>query len=236
MTDILLLEDDESVNRGIEFTLQKAGYHIVSVFTISQAKQILKQEAEIPMMICDVNLPDGNGTDLISYIRKTDSDMHIICLTALDQEMDQVLGYEAGAEDYITKPFSLSVLLLKVNAYFRKQQNGAGGNCVQSGNLKADLDIMKLYREEEEISLTKNEWKMFSMFVKYPKQILSKAQILEHLFDMEGDFVDENTLAVYIRRLRGKIEPDPSHPEYIKNVRGIGYIWNQPCIRQGGGR
>ena len=236
MTDILLLEDDESVNRGIEFTLQKAGYYVISAFTISQAKQILKQETEISMLICDVNLPDGNGTDLISHIRHTDPDMHIICLTALDQEMDQVMGYEAGADDYVTKPFSLSVLLLKVNAYFRKQQNTEPGNCIQSGSLEADLDAMKLHRKEEEISLTKNEWKMFSMFVKHPKQILSKAQILEHLFDMEGDFVDENTLAVYIRRLRGKIEEDPSHPQYIKNIRGIGYIWNQPCVRQGGRR
>lgn len=236
MTDILLLEDDESVNRGIEFTLQKAGYQVASAGTISQAKKFFDQNPEIPMLICDVNLPDGNGTSLISDIRRTNQNMHIICLTALDQEMDQVLGYEAGADDYITKPFSLSVLLLKVNAYFRKQQNGESGNYIRSGNLKADLDTMKLYRDEEEISLTKNEWKMFSMFVKHPKQILSKAQILEQLFDMEGDFVDENTLAVYIRRLRGKIEPDPSHPEYIKNIRGIGYIWNQSCARQGGGR
>ena len=179
------------------------------------------------------NVKVKDGTDVNSIMRDM---MSVILEGALDQEMDQVLGYEAGADDYITKPFSLSVLLLKVNAYFRKQQNGESGNYIRSGNLKADLDAMKLYRDEEEISLTKNEWKMFSMFVKHPKQILSKAQILEQLFDMEGDFVDENTLAVYIRRLRGKIEPDPSHPEYIKNIRGIGYIWNQSCARQGGGR
>lgn len=234
MTDILLLEDDESMNRGIEFTLQKAGYRVASVFTISQAKQVLTKEAQIPMLICDVNLPDGRGTDLITEIRNRDYKMHIICLTALDQEMDQILGYEAGADDYVTKPFSLSVLLLKVNAFFRKQQNSEPGNIIQSGALRADLDAMKLYRENKEISLTKNEWKMFYMFVNHPKQILSKAQILDQLFDMEGDFVDENTLAVYVRRLRGKVETDPSQPKFIKNIRGIGYVWDQSCERQGG--
>ncbi len=234
MTDILLLEDDESVNRGIEFTFRKAGYQVVSVFTLSQARQVLAEEAQIPMLICDVNLPDGRGTDLIAEIRNRNCRMHIICLTALDQEMDQVLGYEAGADDYVTKPFSLSVLLLKVNAFFRKQQNGEPGNIIQSGELCANLDAMKLYRENKEVSLTKNEWKMFCMFVNHPKQILSKTQILDQLFDMEGDFVDENTLAVYVRRLRGKVEIDPSHPKFIKNIRGIGYVWDQPCERQGG--
>src|SRR5699024_2339952 len=117
---------------------QKAGYQVASAGTISQAKKFFDQNPEIPMLICDVNLPDGNGTSLISDIRRTNQNMHIICLTALDQEMDQVLGYEAGADDYITKPFSLSVLLLKVNAYFRKQQNGESGNYIRSGNLKAD--------------------------------------------------------------------------------------------------
>ena len=115
MTEILLVEDEESVNRGIEFTLTKEGYQVQTAGTIREAEEILKKTSP-QMVICDVNLPDGSGLDLIREIRKT-SMVHIICLTALDTEMDQVMGYEAGADDYVTKPFSLSVLVLKVNAF-----------------------------------------------------------------------------------------------------------------------
>lgn len=229
MNSILLLENDESVNRGIEFTLKKEGYQVYAARTLQEARAVLEDHSP-QMAICDINLPDGNGLDLIREIR-TKSRLHIICLTALDQEMDQVMGYEAGADDYITKPFSLSVLGLKVGAYFKKNKKEAG-DCLETGELLVDLPKMKVYKEGNEISLTKNEWKMLRMFLGHPRQILSKTQMLEQLFDSEGDFVDENTLAVNIRRLREKIETDTGQPEYIRNIRGLGYIWDKSCRRR----
>ena len=207
MPGILVVEDDENLNRGITFSLKKSGYEVFSAESVKKAKRIASDH-NVDVTICDVNLPDGNGLEFVRWMR-CNYNTYIICLTALDQEMDQVMGYEAGADDYITKPFSLSVLLLKIEAHFRRRQE----------------------KTEREISLTKNELKMLSFFLQNPKQILSKMQILENVFDLEGDFVDENTIAVNIRRLREKIEDNPAAPVYIKNIRGLGYIWNQE-VRQ----
>lgn len=226
MADILLIEDEESVNRGIEFTLTKEGYQVDTAGTIHEAEILLKQENP-EMIICDVNLPDGNGLDLICRIRKK-SMAHVICLTAMDTEIDQVMGYEAGADDYVTKPFSLSVLVLKVNAFFRRQKKDKA-LLIESEGIVVNLSEMTARKDGQKISFTKNEWKMLKLFLENPRQILSKKQILESLFDSEGDFVDENTVAVNIRRLREKIETDSSHPKYIRNVRGLGYLWDCEC-------
>lgn len=228
MNSILLLEDDESINRGVTFILEKEGYQIYSCKTVAEAENVFHQQ-ELQLIICDLTLPDGSGLDFIRTVRE-ESSVHIICLTALDQEVDQVMGYEAGADDYITKPFSLSVLKLKVSAYFRKQQ-GAVQDRIESGNLCFYVKEMRVLAAGREVSLTKNEWKMLRVFMEHPRQILSKNQLLEQIFDLEGDFVDENTIAVNIRRLREKIEPDSSKPEYIKNIRGIGYLWDKECRR-----
>ena len=226
MAEILLVEDEESVNRGIEFTLTKEGYQVETAGTIRQAEEILKRISP-KMVICDINLPDGSALDLSREIRKS-SMAHIICLTAMDTEMDQVIGYEAGADDYVTKPFSLSVLVLKVNAFFRRREKDTP-LLIESGGMIVNLAEMTARKDGREISFTKNEWKMLKLFLEHPRQILSKNQILEWLFDSEGDFVDENTVAVNIRRLREKIETDSSHPEYIRNVRGLGYLWDCDC-------
>ena len=226
MEQILLLEDDESINKGISFKLQKEGYSVVPCRTVAEAEAAFCKE-EFQLMICDVALPDGSGLEFVRRIREGSS-LHIIFLTALDQEIDQVMGYEAGGDDYITKPFSLSVLMLKVSAYFRKQKNSAGER-LESGNICFYVKEMRALVSGKEISLPKNEWKMLQVFMQHPKQILSKKQLLAQLFDAEGDFVDENTISVNIRRLREKIEPDSSQPEYIKNVRGMGYLWDKEC-------
>lgn len=228
MNSILLLEDDESINRGITFILEKDGYQVYSCETVAQASELFHQQ-EIQLIICDIMLADGSGLDFVRKVRE-ESSVHIMFLTALDQEIDQVMGYEAGADDYITKPFSLSVLKLKVSAFFKKRQ-GVSRERIESGNICFYVNEMRVLAAGQEVSLTKNEWKMLQVFMENPRQILSKNQLLERIFDAEGDFVDENTVAVNIRRLREKIEPDSSKPEYIKNVRGIGYLWDKECRR-----
>ena len=213
MPGILVVEDDENLNRGITFSLKKSGYEVFSAESVKKAKRIASDN-NVDVTICDVNLPDGNGLEFVRWMR-CNYNTYIICLTALDQEMDQVMGYEAGADDYITKPFSLSVLLLKIEAHFRRRQEKTEAGKMISGD----------------IVFIAEELKMLTFFLQNPKQILSRTQILENVFDLEGDFVDENTIAVNIRRLREKIEDNPAAPVYIKNIRGLGYIWNQE-VRQ----
>ncbi len=224
METILLLEDEDSVNRGVAFALEKDGYRVVSCTTISEAK-IAFIENKPELIISDINLLDGNGLSYIRWIRER-SEVFIICLTALNEEMDEVMGYEAGADDYVIKPFRLSVLLLKVGAYF-KRKNQQAPAMIRSGEIIFYPNEMKVIKNNEELALTKTEWKMLSLFLEHPRQILSKQQILEQLFDVEGNYVDDNTIAVNIRRLREKIETDVAHPEYIRNVRGLGYIWDK---------
>lgn len=223
MGRIFILEDEQSVNRGISFSLDKAGHQTCACYTMQEAKERLLQ-FKPDLVICDINLPDGSGLDFIEWLRGH-LDAYIICLTALNQEMDQVLGYEAGADDYITKPFSLSVLLLKIEAFFRKNSR-EGGTMRRSGEVCIWPEQMRACVQGEEVSMTRNEWKLLCLFLDHPRQILSRQQILSHLFDMDGEFVDENTLAVNIRRLREKIEENPAKPRYIKNVRGLGYVWD----------
>ena len=222
MPDILVVEDDENLNRGITFSLKKSGYEVFSAESVKKAKRIASDN-NVDVTICDVNLPDGNGLEFVRWMR-CNYNTYIICLTALDQEMDQVMGYEAGADDYITKPFSLSVLLLKIEAHFRRRQEKTEAGKMISGDIVFIAGEMKVLIKSREISLTKTELKMLTFFLQNPKQILSKTQILENVFDLEGDFVDENTIAVNIRRLREKIEDNPAAPVYIKNIRGLGTI------------
>ena len=225
LINILVLEDEASVNRGITFSLEKVGYEVFSCATISEAKRLVKEQL-IEILICDINLPDGNGLEFISWVRSR-KNIYIICLTALDQEIDQVLGYEAGADDYVTKPFSLSVLLLKIDAYCKRTIKSIKNKEMISGNIYIYKDEMKIRVNEEIISLTKKEWRMLTLFLAHPKQILSKNQILENVFDIDGEYVDENTVAVNIRRLREKIKDNSTKPEYLKNVRGLGYVWDK---------
>lgn len=223
---ILFLEDDDSVQTGVIFALKRAGYEVDPAGTIGEAKRTYT--AHPPhLILTDVSLPDGSGLDFVRWVRQS-SDVYIICLTAMDQETDQVMGYGAGADDYIVKPFSLSVLLLKLEAFSMRVEKKRR-KVVISGDVRADFDEMKVYVDKAEVSLSKNEWRLLQLFLEEPKQILSKGQILEKLFDSDGNFVDENTVAVGISRLRSKIEPDKKCPSYIKNIRGLGYVWDRAC-------
>lgn len=229
MGQILLLEDEESLNRGISFKLEREGYKVSSATGIKEAL-LLFQENEIDLVICDIGLEDGNGLEFCKEIRKG-SNVHFIFLTALDQETDIVLGYEAGADDYITKPFSLTVLISKVDALFRRIE-GNQSEKIKSGDICFLKNEMKVLVDGEEQLLSKTELRLLLMFMEHPKQILSKDKLLEVLWDINGDFVDGNTIAVNIRRLRAKIEKEPSKPVYIKNIRGVGYIWDKGCWKE----
>lgn len=224
MKTVLIIEDDENLSRGIAFTFEKDGYHAVSASSIQEGKRLLEQH-KIDLIILDLGLPDGNGMDLCKEIRAY-SKIPIIMLTACDLETDEVSGLLAGADDYITKPFSLSVLRARVESLLRRTQVESR-HVICSGKYKLDTDICKFFHEDDEISISVTEFKLLAYLMANAGQVLSKEQILSSLWDNEGNFVDENTLPVNISRLRAKMEDDPKNPKTIKTVYGIGYIWNK---------
>lgn len=224
MKTILLLEDDKNLNTMIAGRLRKEGYQVLQAFSIAEAKRISDEE-DIAMVISDVMLPDGNGMEFASRIRK-ERGAFLIYLTAMDQEMDILSGYDGGADDYITKPFSLLILLSKVNAFMRRYQEREEGGYVSDG-IEVDLREMKVTRHEEQVALSKKEMQILILLLENGGHILSKEQILEQVWDKDGQFVDDNTVTVNISRLKNKLETDA-----ISNVRGIGYLWTEPVKRK----
>ena len=222
MKTILLIEDDENLSRGIAFTFQKEGYNVTCADTFTRGKELFSAD-NIDLIILDIGLPDGNGIDLCREIRN-ESDVPIIMLTARDLETDEVSGLLAGADDYITKPFSLSVLRARVTAQFRRAETKQD-NILQSGKYRLNSELYKFYKGDEEITVSATEFKLLRLFMLHAGQVLTKDQILAVLWDNNGNFVDENTLSVNISRLRAKIEIDPKKPMTIKTIHGVGYIW-----------
>lgn len=231
MGTILLLEDDESLNRGISLKLEKEGCRVLSAFGVTEAKKLF-EENEVDLIISDITMEDGNGLEFANAVRR-ESDVYLIFLTALDQEVDIVNGYDAGADDYVTKPFSLMVLISKVNALMKRICHGqAGGKCLCSKGVKALPEEMKVFCGEEELFLSKKEMQLLLYFMERPKQILSREQILEAVWGLDGQFVDDNAVPVTISRLKKKLHDTGNEPEYIKNVRGIGYLWKTEVLRK----
>ena len=230
MKTILLLEDDQSLNRGISFKLKKEGYTVYSAFTIAEGLQLF-DEQEFQLIISDVGLPDGSGFDFCEMIRSK-SDVYILMLTALDQEIDMVTGYEMGADDYVTKPFSLMVLMSKIQAAMRRVSQTSNEGMLSCETIQFDYVNNQLIKGGDSTILSKTEGKLLRYLMENAGQTVTKEQLLEALWDVDGQFVDENTLAVNIRRLRQKVEVDPSSPDYIKNLRGVGYTFAKRCLKK----
>lgn len=217
MKRILLLEDDRALNRGISLKLEKEGYEVLSAFSVKEAEEQF-QKGKLDLIISDITLPDGNGMDFCREVRKR-SDVYIIFLTALDQEVDIVNGYDCGADDYITKPFSLLVLISKVNACMRRTEKQSGQILI-SGYLEVHCHTMQVYRNRDAIVLSKKEIQLLICLMEHAGTVLTKEQILERVWDKDGQFVDDNTVTVNISRLKNKLDTNA-----IENIRGLGYIW-----------
>ena len=217
MKRILLLEDDRALNRGISLKLEKEGYEVLSAFSVKEAEEQF-QKGKLDLIISDITLPDGNGMDFCREVRKR-SDVYIIFLTALDQEVDIVNGYDCGADDYITKPFSLLVLISKVNACMRRTEKQSGQILI-SGELEVHCHTMQVYRNRDAIVLSKKEIQLLICLMEHAGTVLTKEQILERVWDKDGQFVDDNTVTVNISRLKNKLDTNA-----IENIRGLGYIW-----------
>lgn len=231
MFNILLVEDDESLAMGIEFTLQEEGYKVFRTGTLEEGKNIFEGEA-LDLIILDVNLPDGSGYSLCKYIRSK-SEIPIMFLTALDEEINIVQGLEIGGDDYMTKPFGVREFLSRIKVLIRRQNKGfKKGNKLTSGSIMVDTASAIVTKSENKIVLTAKEYKLLLIFMNKPGVLLKRSEILKELTEGEEVFFDENTLSVYIRRIREKIEENDKKPEYIVTQRGLGYIWNKPVVKE----
>lgn len=223
---IFLIEDDEALAEGISFMLVKEGYETERFSACSDSRRALEQ-TQPDLILLDWNLPDGDGLMLCREISEKWK-IPILMITARDMEIDQVMCLESGADDYIAKPFSLAVLKARIVALLRRQggQSEKAGQLI-SGQIRVDNKEMRAWKEDEELDLSLTEYRILKYFLENKNQVLLKEQILSHVWDNGGKFVEENTLMVNIRRLRTKVEKDASHPEYIKTVHGMGYLWEE---------
>lgn len=223
MKRILLVEDDSLLNRTLAFNLASDGYEVISVYNYKDAVRNIK-ETEYDVALLDINLPDGNGLDLCEEIRSRGQQTYIIFITANDKESDMLKGYAAGGADYITKPFSIAVLCKKVTAVFVNMElRTPRHDLFDDGILKIDFSEQSASLSGELLDFTPKEYRTLFLFVKNPRIILTKRQLLEKLWDADGDFVDEHTLTTIISRIRKKIETDEH--KYIKTAYGMGYQW-----------
>ncbi|WP_313758283.1 response regulator transcription factor [Tissierella sp.] len=224
MIKILLVEDDRTLAMGIEYTLKNEGYAVDVADSFAKGKELVNKE-DYDLIILDIELPDGNGFELCKYIRK-DKTIPIIFLTAQDEEVNIVMGLDIGGDDYITKPFRIKELISRIKAVLRRASNTLQREILVSKDIKVNLTEHNVYIRDELVQLTPSEYKLLNILMNNSHQVLSRIMILEKLWDVDGEFVDDNSLSVYIRRLREKIEGDSSNPIYIKTVRGVGYIWD----------
>lgn len=222
MNHILIVEDDKNLCDGLSYLFESEGYHISKANQIKQAQNIYRMQ-HIDCIILDCNLPDGDGFLFCKEIRGYSS-VPIIMLTARDLETDEVTGIELGANDYITKPFSLSVLKARVKAVLKRNYSF---NIIYSNHITIDKTALKAYKNDIDLGLSAIELKLLCYLIENKGQILLKDQILAHIWDTEDTFVDANIVSVNIRRLRMKIEENPSEPQYIKTAYRMGYLWNE---------
>lgn len=226
MARLLLLEDDQSLIDGLVYALTKEGFALDVAMTVREARAQLAAQA-YDLLLLDQTLSDGSGLALCEEVRAGGNAVPIIFLTAMDEEIQVIRALDAGGDDYITKPFRLGELCSRIRAQLRRsgmlrqqeQEPGAEGTVRIEGG--------RAYREEEPLELTATELRLLACFLRNRGQVLTREQLLAALWDEDANFVDDNTLSVYIRRLREKVERDPSAPQHLRTVRGLGYEWRE---------
>ena len=221
MEKLLLVEDDLALGQGVRLALQTEDRPVTLCRTLAQARQALEGEGPFALAILDVNLPDGSG---LTFLEEARGRLPVILLTANDWETDIVAGLELGAEDYITKPFSLAVLRARVNAQLRRS-SGESSTVVQVGPFTFDFGRMEYRKHGRLVDLSKTEQKLLRLLVQSRGTTLTRADLVDRIWTDGAEYVDENALSVTVKRLRDKLEDMPSKPRYIKTVYGLGYTW-----------
>jgi two-component system, OmpR family, response regulator VicR len=221
---LLLVEDDKAIASGLEYSLQKDDYETILCHSVESAKKVLAEQLEeIDLCLFDLSLPDGSGYDLCELVKKR-SDKPVIFLTAFDNEVNVVMGLDMGADDYITKPFRIRELLSRIKSVLRRyNKQMQTKSIIEIENIRINTSEGKVYKNHEEVLVTALEYRLLLIFANHIGQVLTRSQLLERIWDVAGDFVNDNTLTVYIKRLREKLEDNPQSPTIIKTVRGMGY-------------
>jgi len=220
--NIFVLEDDEAIGIGLTYSLENENYCVTLAKNVKQAKEIINKE-DFSLYILDLTLPDGTGYDVCKMIKKK-GDYPVIFLTAYDDEVNVVMGFEFGADDYISKPFRVKELLARIKSVMRRYSKDSSEGIVKIDNIKININEAKVFKDDEELVLTAMEYRLLLTLINNRGQVLSRTKLLEEIWDIDGDFIYDNTLTVYIKRLRDKIEENPAKPEIIKTVRGLGYL------------
>lgn len=221
---ILLVEDDRTIASGLEYSLQQDGFSTVLCHDVASAKKALAEEIDqFALCLFDLQLPDGSGYELCKMVKER-RDIPVIFLTVIDDEVNVVMGLDMGADDYITKPFRVRELLSRIKSVLRRYHKPSHTRAIiDIDNVRINTLEGKVHKNGAEIPLTALEYRLLLIFGNHIGQVLTRNQLLEQIWDVAGDFVNDNTLTVYIKRLREKLEDDPGHPTLIKTVRGLGY-------------
>ncbi len=232
MSKILLLEDDISLVDGLKYSLKKNGFEAEIVRTVSEALNSIENIGKYDLLILDVTLPDGTGFDVCEAVRRQGQQVPIIFLTASDEEVNIIRGLDSGGDDYITKPFRLGELCSRIRALLRRAgiANPGSTTVIECGDITIDLLGSRALLNGKNLELTSAEYRLLCLLVRNVNRIVTREIILRELWDEAGNFVDDNTLSVYVRRLREKAEADPSHPQHLITVRGFGYQWKEAAI------
>ena len=225
---ILLVEDDSSLIDGLQYSLTKNGFALEIARTVSEAMTLIEKK-QYDLLLLDVTLPDGTGFSVCEQVRKNGNQVPIIFLTALDEEVNVIRGLDSGGDDYITKPFKLGELCSRIQALLRRagMTKPTSLSSLDCGDISIDLLHSHVLLRGKSLELTSAEYRLLCLLVRNAGHIITRDVILNEMWDGTGTFVDDNTLSVYVRRLREKVEKDPSHPEHLITARGFGYQWNE---------
>ncbi|SER56080.1 response regulator transcription factor [Salipaludibacillus aurantiacus] len=221
---ILLVEDDKTIASGLDYSLQQEQFETNLCYDAKSAENVIETELnDIGLCLFDLSLPDGSGYDLCRLVKKR-RDVPVIFLTAIDDEVNVVMGLDMGADDYITKPFRIRELVSRIKTVLRRYEKQTKTvPMIEIDNIRIHTLKGKVYKNGNEVNITALEYRLFLIFANHIGQVFSRNQLLEQIWDVAGDFVNDNTLTVYIKRLRNKLEDDPQNPKVIKTIRGLGY-------------
>ena len=223
MPTLLIVEDDAGIAAGLDYSLTQEGFAVVLCTGQKSALEQLETQ-RFDLAVLDLSLPDGDGFSICRAARARVPDMPVIFLTARDDEVSVVMGLDMGADDYITKPFRIRELISRIRSVLRRTAKTAGGTGIyEYGDVRVNTASASVTKGGRDVFLTALEYRLLLTLINHEGQVLSRTQLLEGIWDVSGDFVNDNTLTVYIKRLREKIEDDPQNPVIIKTVRGLGY-------------
>lgn len=227
MSKLLLLEDDLGLIDGLKYSLERNGFDVTVASSVREASAYLQERNDYALLLLDVTLPDGTGFEICERVRKQNNQIPIIFLTASDEEVNIIRGLDGGGDDYITKPFRLGELCSRIRALLRRtgRPDPEKSSLLEYGEVSIDLLGSRASINGRPLELTNAEYRLLCLLVRSAGRVVTRDSILNELWDNTGDFVDNNTLSVYVRRLREKTEDDPSRPEHLITVRGFGYQW-----------